>query len=103
MVISKVQQLFQVDRCIQVAIHHKSACFTTVHTLCQADLLFMATLGTALAGWKETIRHAHFTTVPRTLVLQLPAEFMHAHIRDRLCQMAILHHPAHIQVLQHDR
>ena len=62
----------------------------------------MPTVRTAFGGGIKPARHQDPAAAPGRFVLQLPAELGHAHVGDRLGQMVVLQHPAHLQVFQHD-
>jgi hypothetical protein len=96
--------LLQIDGCIQVAVNHKTATFTLILAFTQAhDWFHLATLGTTFCGWVKPIGKQDLTAMPGAFVNQLPPELVHAYIRNCLRKVMVLQHPAHIQVLQHNR
>ena len=98
-------QLLQVQRSIQVTVNVQAAPVTVtfVHANVQVHLRFdVSAIRAAFGRWIERVSQENLTTVPLTFVYQLPPEFVKTHIRNRLCQMMVLQHAAHVQVFQHD-
>ncbi len=62
----------------------------------------MAATATGLAGRRPAIHDDRFAPVPPGLVLHLPPELAHAHVGDGASEVAVLHHPLHVQVFQGD-
>jgi hypothetical protein len=95
--------LFKIKGGIQVAVDHQAAVTADVHTRTQIQsCLDVPTLRTALRGRVEPVGQENLTAIPLALVYHLTSEFIESHIRDRLCQMMIFHHPTHMQVFQHN-
>ena len=62
--------------------------------------LARATHRAAFTAWREAINQVQLALVPLGLAGQLPAQFLPANIGDRLGQVTVLEHAAHVEVLE---
>jgi hypothetical protein len=94
---------FQIQGRIQITVDDQATNFTLVHALAQIELGFdVPTARTPLAGRVEPIGKQHLTPVPLPLIAQLPPELVPPYISNCLRQVMVFHHPAHVQVFQHN-
>jgi len=88
-------------RRVHVAVLPRSAIGTRPISDVQRHLfLIRAALATGFATRKPAVYDHHAPPVPVRLVLDLPAEFAHAHVGNRSRDAVVFQHPGHVQVFQ---